>query len=124
MYADSCLTLDTRLPQPGESGDLFDQLSASNVLSIAQKRHDTKVNDKVYGLFGLLPRTVVIVGIEVKYDLEFDKLYEEVVMALFREGEHTLLGGSEGILDRGLSRRILPLVNCNRSLGRATCLVH
>jgi hypothetical protein len=107
MYADSCFTLDTGLPQPEDGGDLFDQLSASDVLSIAQKRHATKVNDKMYGLFGLLPRTVVK-GIEVNYDLEFDKLYEQVVMALFREGDHTLLGGSEGILDRGLPRWIPP----------------
>lgn len=107
LHSDSCFALDTGLSLPDEGGDLYEDLPSSDILQMAQRRYATKENDKMYGLFGLLPVSVTM-GLLVDYNVPFNVLYSQVISSLIEEGDHSLLGGSEGILGRGSPRWMPP----------------
>ncbi|KAG4429692.1 hypothetical protein IFR05_014826 [Cadophora sp. M221] len=103
LVAQTTFCLNATIPEPTITQELFDEHSDSAVLAAAQKRTATRLNDQIYGIFGVMPKHLVQ-GIAVSYERQFSGLFLELLLGLIRSGDHSMLGcaqslsvGNEGI---------------------------
>jgi hypothetical protein len=96
LVAQTTFCLDANIPESTITQELFDEHSDSAVLAAAQKRTATKLNDQIYGIFGLMPKHLVQ-DVDVSYERPFSGLFLEVLLGLVRSGDHSMLGCAQSL---------------------------